>query len=172
MIAAFKAQLEEKEDSDHEGVEEVTKSSVDKDEQDFQACEMEHDQEFSSLNWIGCFSHTLQLVVNKIDDISLFKELLKWAHSVVRTVNSSTKAKERLVALCGKKLLKDCPTRWRSTFLMVKRLIDVKDKLKVVLEEQSWDDLAASEWRTLTHITNLLQPLAKFTSLLSRQGCI
>lgn len=50
MIAAFKVQLEEKEDSDHEGVEEVTKSSVDEDEQDFQACEMEHDQEFSSLN--------------------------------------------------------------------------------------------------------------------------
>lgn len=49
----------------------------------------------------------------------------------------------------------------------------MKDKLKVVLEEQSWDDLAASEWRTLTHITDLLQPFgvvqncAKFTNLLN-----
>ena len=135
-------QLEEKEDSDHEGIEEVTKSSVNKDEQDFQACKMEHVQEFSSLSWIGCFSHTLQLVVNKFDDISLFKELLKQAHSIVHKVNTSTTATERLVALCGK-LLKDCPTRWSSTFLMVKWLIDVKDKLKVVLEEQQgWDDLA------------------------------
>ena len=50
---------------------------------------------------------------------------------------------------------------------MVTRLIDVKEKLKVILEEQGWDDLAASEWRTLTHIANLLQPFAKFTSLLS-----
>ena len=56
---------------------------------------------------------------------------------------------------------------WSSTYLMVTRLIDVKEKLKVVLEEQGWDDLAASEWRTLTHIANLLQPFAKFTSLLS-----
>ena len=86
---------------------------------------------------------------------------------VVRNHNASTKATERLVALCGKKLIKDCTTRWSSTFLMLKRLIEVKDKLKAVLEEQGWDDLAANEWRTLTHVTNLLQPFAKFTNLLS-----
>ena len=166
MIAAFKAKLEEEEE-DTEDVEEVAEPSVDKDEQDFHECEVEHDEEFSSLNRIGCFAHTLQLVVNKFDDVSLFKELMKQAHLVVRKVNASTKATERLVALCGKKLLKDCPTRWSSTFLMVKRLLDVKDKLKIVLEEQGWDDLAESEWRTLTHITNLLQPFAKFTNLLS-----
>ena len=40
-------------------------------------------------------------------------------------------------------------------------------QLKVVLDEQGWDDLAASEWRTLSNITCLLQPFAKFTSLLS-----
>ena len=48
---------------------------------------------------------------------------------------------------------------------MVSRMID--DDLKVVLDEQRWDDLATSEWRTLTNITNFLQPSAKFTSLLS-----
>ena len=53
---------------------------------------MEHDEEFSSLNRISCFAHTLQLVVNKFDDISLFKELMKRAHLVVRKVNASTKA--------------------------------------------------------------------------------
>ena len=47
---------------------------------------------------------------------------------------------------------------------MVKWLIEVKDKLKVVLDEQGWDDLAVSEWLTLTHITNLLQPLTNFLS--------
>ena len=165
MIAAFKVKLEEEEE-DTEDVEEVAEPSVNKDEQDFHECEVEHDEEFSSLNQIGCFAHTLQLVVNKFDDVSLFKELMKRAHLVVRKVNASTKATERLVALCGKKLLKDCPTRWSLT-LMVKRLLDVKDKLKIVLEEQGWDDLAASEWRTLIHITNLLQPFAKFTNLLS-----
>ena len=58
---------------------------------------------------------------------------------VVRNHNASTKATERLVALCGKKLIKDYTTRWSCTFLMLKRLIEVKDKLKVVLEEQGWE---------------------------------
>ena len=134
--------------------------SVDEDEQDFKACEIQHNEEFGSLNRIGCFSHTLQLVVSKFDDFSLFKGVMKRAHLVVCKVNASTKATERLVALVGKKLVKDCPTRWSSTYFMVTRLIDVKEKLKVVLKEQGWNDLAASEWRTLTHIANLLQPFA------------
>ena len=56
-------------------------------------------------------------------------------------MNSSTKATKMLIALCGRKLLKNCP---ELHILMVKRLIEVKDQLKVVLEEQSWDDLATS----------------------------
>jgi len=87
---------------------------------------------------------------------------MKHAHAVVQKFNSSTKATESLIAICGKKLVKDCPTRWNSKFLMLEHLIDVKDQLKVVL-----DDIAASEWRTLSNITCLLQPFAKFTSLLS-----
>jgi len=50
---------------------------------------------------------------------------------------------------------------------MLEHRIDVKDQLKCVLDEQGWDDLAASEWRTLSNITCLLWPFAKFTSLLS-----
>ena len=163
MVAAFKAKFNE----DDDDVEELVESSMPDDEQEFLDCEMEHDIEFSSFNRISCFSHTLQLVVSKFDELDKFKELMKRAHAVVRKFNSSTKATERLIAICGKKLVKDCPTRWNSKFLMLERLIDVKDQLKVVLDEQGWDDLAASEWRTLSNITCLLQPFAKFTSLLS-----
>lgn len=162
MVAAFRARIGEGEDID-----ESTEPSTVDDAEDFLDCEEEHDVQFSSFNRIGCFSHTLQLVVSKFDKLNTFKELLKHAHAMVRKVNSSTRATERLIALCGKKLVKDCPTRWSSTFLMIQRLIEVKDQLKAVLEEQGWDDLAASEWRTLSSVTNLLQPFAKFTSLLS-----
>ena len=50
---------------------------------------------------------------------------------------------------------------------MINRMIEVKDQLKVVIEEQGWDDLAASEWRVLQSIKAFLQPFANFTSLLS-----
>ena len=106
-------------------------------------------------------------MVNKFNDCKNFKLLMKRAHALVQRVNSSTKATEQLVNRSGKKLTKDCPVCWSSTFLMVNRMLQVKDHLKVVLEEQGWDDLAASEWRMLQGIVNLLQPFAKFTTLLS-----
>ena len=166
MVAAFKEQVQLKQDDDC--MEEIADTDIPSDEeQNFLDCEEDHDAEFISYNRIGCFSHTLQLVVNNFGKVSSFKEVMKHAHALVKKFNSSTKATERLIALSGKKLTKDCPIRWSSTFLMVNRMIEVKDHLKNVLNEQRWDDLAASEWRMLQHIVNLLQPFAKFTSLLS-----
>lgn len=52
---------------------------------------------------IGCFSHTLQLVALNFDNYVGFKELLKRTHDLIRKVNSSTKATERLINACGKK---------------------------------------------------------------------
>ena len=163
MIAAFKAILEksEVEDDDFEETEQITTPSDDA--EDFIDHEIEHDIEFSSLKRIACFSHTLQLVVTKFDEVTQFKEPMKRAHAVVRKINSSTKATEKLVTLSGKKLIKDCPTRWSSTFLMISRLTEVKDHLKMVLEEQGWDDLAGNEWRKLKSTVELLHPFAKFT---------
>ena len=105
--------------------------------------------------------------MHKFDDVDQYKEVIKRTKAIVRKVNTSTKAIERLIALSGKKLIKDCPTRWSSTFLLINRLLEVKEKLKIVLDERGWDDLAAREWRTLKNISILLHPFAKFTSLLS-----
>ena len=60
MVAAFKAKAAkgEEEEEDIEGEEDV---SVDEEEQDFEACEIQHNEEFGSLNRIGCFSHTFSL---------------------------------------------------------------------------------------------------------------
>ena len=73
----------------------------------------------------------------------MFEDLMRRSHSVVKKVNSSTKATEKLVNLSRNKLVKDCPTRWSS---MLNYLLEVKDQLKVVLDKQGWDNFAASEW--------------------------
>ena len=164
MVAAFKATLDKTEEEDDAEEEDSTPPD---EADDFLDHEMEHDIEFCSLKRIACFSHTLQLVVSKFDEATQLKELMKRAHALVRKINSSTKATETLVALSGKKLIKDCPTRWSSTFLMLNRLLELKEHLKTVLEQQGWDDLAASEWRKIKGVVHLLQPFAKFTSLLS-----
>jgi len=41
------------------------------------------------------------------------------------------------------------PHKMELYFLLMNQLLDVKDEVKVVLDEQGWDDLAASEWRML-----------------------
>ena len=168
MIAAFKADIDHfVAGNEDEEDEEMADSCTQDETEDYLDREIDHDVEFSSLNRVACFSHTLQLVVHKFDDVDRFKEVTKHTKALVRKVNTSTKATERLIALAGKKLIKDCPTRWSSTFLLINRLLEVREKLKVVLDEQGWDDLAASEWRMLKNISILLHPFAKFTSLLS-----
>lgn len=89
------------------------------------------------------------------------------AHGMVRKVNKSTKATERLIALSGKKLVGDFPTRWSSMYLFVSRMLQVRTALTQVLEELEWDNLVTSEWKSLEYIQELLQPFAQYTALVS-----
>ena len=50
---------------------------------------------------------------------------------------------------------------------MIEHLLNVQDPLTKVLQDIEWDNLAASEWKSLHALKPLLQTLAEFTSLLS-----
>ena len=115
---------------------------------------------------MSSFAHTLQLVVQKFDEQTEFKALLKRAHSLVRKFNASAKATEKLIDKCGKKLVRDCPTRWSSTYLLIEWLLAVRSSLTEVLQELEWDDVLTSEWKSLEAVRNLLHPFAPFTSLI------
>jgi len=120
---------------------------------------------FSLHKRLSCFNHTLQLVVNKFDTLSSPKQVLRSAHALVRKFNKSGKATEKLVNLCGKKLLSTCPTRWNSTFLMISRLLEVRSSLATVLQELNWDDLSNRDWKILENMYELLHPFARYTTL-------
>ena len=170
MLAAFRTLLSEDDRVDSESDVEDSDSDAaphDVDVIDFEEQEVDHELAFQSLKRVSCFAHTLQLVVQKFDEVTEFKALIKRAHQVVRKVNSSTKATEKLIASCGKKLIRDCPTRWSSTYLMFDRLLSVKSALTTVLLELEWDNLATSEWKTLEALRDLLHPFAQLTSLVS-----
>ena len=109
-MSAFKDHFDDLEEGDAEEMVEPEESNMSEvagnDELNFLGCEEEHNNiEFISYNRISCFSHTLQLVVNQFEKVESFKALMKRAHLLVRKVNSSTKATERLVTL-GRSLLK------------------------------------------------------------------
>ena len=115
---------------------------------------------------MSCFAHTLQLVVQKFDELPEFKSLLKHAHSLVRKFNTLVRATEKLIAKSGKILVRHCPTRWTSTYLLVERLLDVRSSITEVLQELEWDCLLTSEWKSLETVKNLLYPFAQFTTLI------
>lgn len=73
---------------------------------------------------------------------------------------------EKLLKECQLTLVKDCPTRWSSTYLMIDRLLQVKDSVVKVAEEMTWDYLLPSEWQKLTAVTDLLLPFAEHTQML------
>ena len=136
----------------------------------FEQREIEHALAFNSYKRIGCFIHALQLVVKIFETAPLFKGSLRKAHSIVKKVNKSTKATEKLIEKAKKKLVSNCPTRWDSTYLMISRLLDVKQHLTTVLDELTWDNLTATQWKHLETIRELLKPFAHQTNITSAEN--
>lgn len=176
MVAAFRNLVEKKDDTEeeddqHEEEDEEGdnyKDELDEEVDDFETKEIDHDITFSVfISRLSCFSHSLQLVVRRFDEVSSYRSVLKRVRALIRRVNMSTKATEKLISLCRKKLLKDCPTRWSSTFLVIERLLQVRSSLSTVLNELEWDDLPTSDWKQLENIYTLLKPFAQYTSLVS-----
>ena len=58
------------------------------------------------------------------------KRLLSSAYKIVSNVNKSVKATGALVGLCGKKLVAHSVTRWSTAYLVVNRLLEVKQYLQ------------------------------------------
>ena len=140
-------------------------SDIEQEIEDYDQRELSFEMAFSLHKRLSCFNHTLQLVVNKFDTLSSPKQVLRSAHALVRKFNKSGKATEKLVNLCGKKLLSTCPTRWNSTFLMISRLLEVRSSLAMVLQELNWDDLSNRDWKILENMYELLRPFARYTTL-------
>ena len=157
------------EDSDLEKENYVT---VEDEIKEFEECEEDHKQALlESVEWKrnGCFIHTLQLVVKEFEKNPCFKSTVAKAKKIVKKVNKSCKATEMLIKSAGKKLVSNCPTRWDSMFLMIERLVLLKDHVNAVLDAQGWDTFTTSQWKQLQAIHRLLQPFAHHTNITSSE---
>ena len=150
---------------------EVCGYDADEDIEEYDRQETSHEMAFSLHKCLSCFTHTLQLVC-KFDTIMSPKQVIRSAHRIVRKFNKSVKATEKLIALCRKKLVSDCPTRWNSTFLMISRLLEVCPHPSTVLQELEWDNLPHSEWKILENLLELLCPFARYISMTSAEETI
>ena len=115
------------------------------------------------LTRLSCFSHTLQLVVMSFNKDKSAKGLLSTAYKIVSSVSKSGKATEALVKAAGKKLVLHSVTRWTTAYLVVSRLLEVKEHLKRVLLEYNMTMLQPNEWDALSSVEKLLSTFAEFT---------
>ena len=115
---------------------------------------------------LGCLAHTLQLLIREVYNSDEYREILQKARSLVEKVRKSSIALEKIVALCGKTVISDNTTRWNSTYLMVQRLLEIKDQLNGVLVQVKLDTLLTSEWAALEDVMSLLEPFRGQTDVL------
>ena len=83
-----------------------------------------------NVEWFGCFPHTLNLVVKDGLKISQCVDLLANIRSTVSYFKRSSKAMARIkdvqqqLNLPKHRLMRDCETRWSSTYDMIARYIE------------------------------------------------
>lgn len=162
--------VEDEDDKEADEVEDDSEDTLSQEEvQDFEECEHNHIAAFAGFQRTSCFSHMLQLVVKEFDNRKSQKRVLSRVHKLVSKVNKSCKATEMLISKAGKKLIADCPTRWSSAYLMLSRLLSVREELVSVLDELQWDNLPTSYWKQIENTVELLQPFAIYTQLVGSE---
>ncbi|XP_028668322.1 E3 SUMO-protein ligase ZBED1-like [Erpetoichthys calabaricus] len=111
-----------------------------------------------------CVAHTLHSVVKVA--YKFYDGIIIKARQLVGRVRKSGVAMEKLQNAAGKVPIWDNATRWRSTYAMIKRLLELRPLLKDVLDEMQMDSLLVADWTRLEELAHLLEPFCCQTDLL------
>lgn len=123
---------------------------------------------------IGCFAHTLNLVVQTATkEIS---DVLVQVKSIVEYFNRSTQGQNKLATTQKQlnlpilKLKQDVPTRWNSTYDMLQRIIQVKDAVITTIALLRPDlNIKQEDWEVIEEVLPLLKPFYEVTIEISAE---
>jgi len=132
------------------------------------------------LGWqrLSCFGHNLDLAVNKgLDDGRMRVDtVLRKCRKIVAAFSQSWKRTNELTKVQEQqklplhKLKADVSTRWGSTAVMVKRILEQKEAIRIVLSGDRSTSHLAITWQDidlLTSINAFVAPLEDLTDTLS-----
>lgn len=116
-----------------------------------------------------CFAHTLNLIVR--DGLKTIKPTIDKVKSIVEYFHKSSTATQKLKAtqvqmdMPELRLKQECPTRWNSTFYMLKRILEVKEALlfTFALLNTPVDILSREEWEIVKESCSVLEPFEQVT---------
>ncbi|XP_064476239.1 zinc finger BED domain-containing protein 4-like [Ornithodoros turicata] len=116
----------------------------------------------------ACFAHTLELAINDARACTpAVDQLCKRARHIVGHYKHSSSAQKRLDEYQRRKgqsvlrLVQDIVTRWNSQYLMLSRLLELKEAVTVELaaSDSAIDGLTATEWKHASELVEALRPL-------------
>lgn len=136
----------------------------------------------NELQWkhLGCFAHTINLVVNDgLQEEEVRRNISKVKHIVGYFKRSHIATSKLLVYQQNQgagnplKLLQDVPTRWNSTFYMLDRFIRLQDAIKATVALSNLDGsytLTVDEWEIIRQLCQVLKPFEEVTKTISGEA--
>ncbi|XP_037294153.1 zinc finger BED domain-containing protein 4-like [Manduca sexta] len=120
---------------------------------------------------VPCFAHSLNLVIKEVLAEPGLKQLIEKCSMIVSHFKHSTLASDKLRSVQREinrpelKLVKFVETRWNSAFYMLKRILEVRQELTLVLGElpNAPENLTANEYSIVEELGNILEPLETCT---------
>ena len=98
---------------------------------------------YDHIFWIPCIVHNLNLILEEIDNkVPWIKELTGKAREIVKFITNHHQSQAIFREYSKLELLKVAETRYASNFIMLRRLIEVKQPLVSMVVSQLW-----AEWR-------------------------
>lgn len=126
-----------------------------------------------------CFIHTLQLVV--LDAMKSQRSVIDTVaagRNIVTHLNHSAASRKKLeeqqknLNMPIKKLVQDVPTRWNSSYYMLKRLEEQKRPLSLLAaENNNIPSLSPNQWYLVENLIILLEPFEEITRHFSSTMC-
>uniref|UniRef100_A0A669DC03 BED-type domain-containing protein n=1 Tax=Oreochromis niloticus TaxID=8128 RepID=A0A669DC03_ORENI len=128
-------------------------------------------------NHLNCFAHILNLIVRKGIQQSQIQEIIRKVKAIIEYTRRSTVASAKLretqqqMGQPQLRLKQDVPTRWNSTYYMLKRIAEVKDPLisTLALVNPQLQTLSLEEWEMVKETCEVLQPFEEVTVELSAE---
>ncbi|XP_047431537.1 zinc finger BED domain-containing protein 4 [Mugil cephalus] len=113
-----------------------------------------------------CFGHTIDLIVSEaIKSQRMVQNLLSIARKICERVHRSAKAKEKLAELQKvhqlpeNQLIQDVPSKWRTSFFMLERLVEQKAAIDELSIECNFREMiSCDQWEVMLSVCNALKP--------------
>jgi len=126
------------------------------------------------LKSMGCFAHTMNLVVQS--SLTLENNLIDRVKAIVTHFRKSTVVNNKLHTYQTnngisqpKKLIQDVQTRWNSTFYMLSRFVELEDSIHGTLGllDKAPENLKSEEWTILKQMCQVLKPFEEAIRVVS-----